>query len=405
MTDLVHFEYPPPKSWEQFEELCADLFEAMWSDPSLVRHGRAGQAQNGVDILGARGAIYPVGIQCKKKSQWPEKKLKMSEVNEEVKKADNFKPELKEFYILTTAALDATLQGEVLKLNIERVRQNKFQVVVLFWPEIIRRVALFEHVGRKHFSVGSNKSQFSPLLATWYTRDGHVELSGTKWNLSVGEVGEDFYEWPTGHVIVRQRETDELIESIKEKEELLKSEEVRYAVINLRKKLRKMKEIERCIQDTIRMVFTTERLRFYLCDLNDNDNESDAPEILKYIIESELPILKGISGLSKIRLYPPTPELLEGPFSSSSVAGCDIPTYMPPDEFEKIFTRENEFSKRYGGNEMIKVVSELPDSVRRIYVIPAIIRRINRIIKEDRKTIDEMDISGYLDIFQWKYEY
>ncbi len=66
MTELVHFEYPPPRSWEQFEELCADLFEAMWSDPALVRHGRAGQAQNGVDIVAARGGIYPVGLQCKK---------------------------------------------------------------------------------------------------------------------------------------------------------------------------------------------------------------------------------------------------------------------------------------------------------------------------------------------------
>lgn len=403
MTDLVHFEYPPPKSWEQFEELCADLFEAMWSDPSLVRHGRAGQTQNGVDILGARGAIYPVGIQCKKKSQWPEKKLKISEIIEEIKKADNFKPELKEFYILTTAASDATLQGEIMKLNISREKQKKFQVVILFWPEIIRRVALFEHVARKHFSVGSNKSQFSPLLATWYTRDGYVELSGTEWYLSVGEVGEDFYEWPTGHVIVRQRETDRIIESIKEKGDLSNCQEVRDTVIKLRRKIRTMKEMERSIQDTIRMVFTTERLRFYLCDLNDDG--SDAPEILKCIIESELSILKDISGLSKIRLYPPTPELLKGPFSSSSVADCDIPTYMPSDEFEKLFTRENEFSKRYGGNEMIKVVSELPESVRRRYVIPAIIRRINRIMKEDRKTIEEMDISGYFDIYQWKYTY
>ncbi|ODO76787.1 hypothetical protein BAY50_24555 [Klebsiella pneumoniae] len=43
MTRLIHFEYAPPRSWEQFEELCADLFEAMWSDPNIVIHGRAGQ--------------------------------------------------------------------------------------------------------------------------------------------------------------------------------------------------------------------------------------------------------------------------------------------------------------------------------------------------------------------------
>jgi hypothetical protein len=67
MTGLVHFEYAPPRSWEQFEELCADLFEVMWSDPNLVRHGRAGQVQNGVDIIAAKGGLFPIGLQCKKK--------------------------------------------------------------------------------------------------------------------------------------------------------------------------------------------------------------------------------------------------------------------------------------------------------------------------------------------------
>lgn len=47
----VHSELPPPKTWEDFEELCADLFAAEWNDPHLVRHGRAGQEQSGVGHL------------------------------------------------------------------------------------------------------------------------------------------------------------------------------------------------------------------------------------------------------------------------------------------------------------------------------------------------------------------
>lgn len=75
MPELVYFEYPLPRSWEQFEELCADLFEAMWCNPGLVRHGRAGQPQFGVDIVAARGSINPVGLRCKKKYRWPVKLL------------------------------------------------------------------------------------------------------------------------------------------------------------------------------------------------------------------------------------------------------------------------------------------------------------------------------------------
>ncbi len=132
MSDLIHFEYPPPRSWEQFEELCADLFEVMWSDPGLARHGRAGQAQHGVDIVAARGAVYPVGLQCKKKTRWPVKKLSTAEVDQEVKKAAKFSPALKELYILTTAISDERLQLHVRTLNESRKKLNQFTVEVLF---------------------------------------------------------------------------------------------------------------------------------------------------------------------------------------------------------------------------------------------------------------------------------
>ena len=65
MSLHVHSEYAPPRSWEQFEELCADIFQSAWRDPALVRHGRAGQRQNGVDIVGRNGALYPIACSAK----------------------------------------------------------------------------------------------------------------------------------------------------------------------------------------------------------------------------------------------------------------------------------------------------------------------------------------------------
>jgi hypothetical protein len=37
-------QYPPPGSWEEFESLCADLYELFWKDPGTERHGRQGHA-------------------------------------------------------------------------------------------------------------------------------------------------------------------------------------------------------------------------------------------------------------------------------------------------------------------------------------------------------------------------
>lgn len=46
----VTSEMPVPKSWDEFEDICADILKSLWEDPFATRNGRAGQAQNGVDV-------------------------------------------------------------------------------------------------------------------------------------------------------------------------------------------------------------------------------------------------------------------------------------------------------------------------------------------------------------------
>jgi len=401
VSELIHFEYPPPRSWEQFEDLCADLFEAMWSDPGLVRHGRAGQVQFGVDIVAARGGIYPVGLQCKKKSRWPVKKLSIGEVNHEVDDAERFSPPLKELYILTTAVADERLQLHVRTLNESREKQKKFPVQVLFWPEIVRRVARFDQVARKHFPIGGSKNEFSPLLATWYTIGGRLELANMDWQLAVGEVGEDFHEWPTGRVVVRQRETDAMMAKLQKMDKKPASPQCRTAKIELRRELRYMRDKEQRVQETIRMLYANESLKFYMLDLDETG--VDAREILRAIIESELRQDLESAGCQKIRLLPPSPNLLTGPRSSTSVADSDLPINMPSSEYAEILKTEQEFPTKFYGNAMVKVVSELPAFVRRRFAIPAMIGRIERIMREDRKSLAEMQLAGYLDLNMWKY--
>src|SRR5712692_11592663 len=118
MGDHVHLEHSPPKTWEQFEELCADLFAEDLRLENLVRHGRAGQAQCGVDIF-ARATNGWIGIQCKRKSRWPERRVTKKQVDAEIGEARKFKPALSSFYIVTTAPDDAPLQEHVRLINEE----------------------------------------------------------------------------------------------------------------------------------------------------------------------------------------------------------------------------------------------------------------------------------------------
>jgi hypothetical protein len=399
VSNLVHFEFPPPRAWDQFEELCADLFEAMWSDPGLVRYGRSGQLQHGVDILAARGAIFPVGLQCKKKGRWPVKKLTFDEVKKETEEADKFSPLLKEFYILTTALSDVRLEQQVRQFNESRQRDKKFLVTILTWPEIVRRVARYDEVARKHFPLGGADNSFSPLLATWYTRDGKIEVTNEEWTLSVGELGEDYQDWPSGHVVVRQRETDDLASSIRGIQGT--SSKNRKHKLGLRRELRWMLEKERRIEQTIQRLYTHPQFKFYMLELYDKD----APTILKSLIEFEVRVDHANAGESKIRISPPFPERLKAPFSTHSVAKSDLVLDMSNAEFSSILELEQGFPKRYYGNSITQIVSELPTEVRSRLAIPAILRRLDRIMQEDKKSSEEMELAGYFDLSSWKYTY
>jgi SOS-response transcriptional repressor LexA len=52
LQDLGQWQYQPPSEWQKFERICRDLWSQIWKDENTKRHGRGGQAQDGVDICG-----------------------------------------------------------------------------------------------------------------------------------------------------------------------------------------------------------------------------------------------------------------------------------------------------------------------------------------------------------------
>jgi hypothetical protein len=136
-TDL-----PRPRSWEEFEDICADVLERMWNDPYVTRNGRQGQQQNGVDIYGEPAHLNGTyaGAQCKKTDS-----LDIQDVKQEFHKAQDFRPPLAEYLILTTARQDARLQQEV------REHPWPIRVEILFWEKISLELSGYEDLLAKHF--------------------------------------------------------------------------------------------------------------------------------------------------------------------------------------------------------------------------------------------------------------
>jgi len=140
-TDL-----PRPSSWDELEDICSDLLRVLWKDPLLSRNGRSGQKQDGVDIIaqpanlgGPRFGRYS-GAQCKNTDR-----LTIADIRKEVELAKAFKPPLKEYVVMTTAAREATLQEAV------RLEQWPFPVRIMFWEDISLALSGEDALLQKHF--------------------------------------------------------------------------------------------------------------------------------------------------------------------------------------------------------------------------------------------------------------
>ena len=141
-TDL-----PIPKSWEEFENICADLLKCLWCDLYVVRNGRSGQKQHGVDIYGKPAYLKghgseTAGAQCKRTEV-----LTKEDIKNEIEQATGFDPQLEEYLLLTTLKCDASLQEYVRTQDWEINR-----VEILFWEDLSLQLSGSDELLKKHFS-------------------------------------------------------------------------------------------------------------------------------------------------------------------------------------------------------------------------------------------------------------
>ncbi len=147
MPTLSSMKIPPPKSWEEFEEITLDACKIKWENPDLQMHGRQGQTQCGVDIYGANHIFKNIGVQCKNYGS----ELSLSLIKDEIRKAETFTPKIEMFYVAVTTNTDVNIQREVRLLSYERASENKFPIMILFWTDIIQDLIRNTSVFKKHY--------------------------------------------------------------------------------------------------------------------------------------------------------------------------------------------------------------------------------------------------------------
>ncbi len=153
MSSLLNKQIPPPASWEEFEDMCCDLWRLLWNDPYAQKNGRKGQAQAGVDVYGRPGGGSEwAGVQCKGKDNYAEKTLTERELRDEVDKAKKFTPSItKEYVLATTGSPDANIQEVAREITQQHQKEGLFPVHVWFWEDIKKKLAEYDGLVKKYY--------------------------------------------------------------------------------------------------------------------------------------------------------------------------------------------------------------------------------------------------------------
>ncbi|WP_455865256.1 hypothetical protein [Pantoea agglomerans] len=162
MPTFGQVRLPTPTDWSEFEDICKSAFSLRWNNPNLTRHGRQGQAQDGVDIYGDDNLGKFVGIQCKNTIANITEKI----ISDECDKADKFHPPLTALYIATTFSRDTHLQKVARDLSQQRKLLNKFPVDIVFWEDLTTELSKDESAMRQHFPqfFGNNQPSINELM-------------------------------------------------------------------------------------------------------------------------------------------------------------------------------------------------------------------------------------------------
>jgi len=152
MLIFSNYQVLAPENWQDFENLCCDLWREIWKDTNAQKNGRSGQNQNGVDISGRPNKKAKwAGVQCKGKNDYKNNILTEKEIFGEIEKAKRFEPKLSEFIIATSGEKDAKIEKIARKTTNEHQKKGLFSVHIWGWADIKNKLDLFPEVKKIHF--------------------------------------------------------------------------------------------------------------------------------------------------------------------------------------------------------------------------------------------------------------
>ncbi len=135
----MRFRYPQPGNEDEFEEFCARYYRHFLKRATIVRYGKRGEEQDGIDLVDQLAQKPVPVVQCKLHE--PKAKLSPKEVRRDVATAEKSKHDIDRFIVATTAGKNRAVQDAVMRLNARPASERRFTVEVDFWEDICARLA------------------------------------------------------------------------------------------------------------------------------------------------------------------------------------------------------------------------------------------------------------------------
>lgn len=130
----MRYTYPQPANDDEFEDFCVRFYRHLLKRDGLVRYGKRGERQHGIDVIDQQRMSPLFAIQCKQREST--KTLRPKEIKDEVSDAETSPLQIDHYIIATTAKKSRHAQNAVLKLNERSKESRPFVVEIHFWEEI-----------------------------------------------------------------------------------------------------------------------------------------------------------------------------------------------------------------------------------------------------------------------------
>ena len=148
---MTSVQFPRLKDWQQFERLCLAIMNAR-GNASFQRHGRGGQRQNGVDILGYDAAGCVIAVQCKSRQEDGAIPYHKGSVDAAVSEIATFPGKISELHLMTTAPPDAQIEAYAAELTNANFGAPK--VYVWGWQTICDELKKHPQIVKRFYGWG-----------------------------------------------------------------------------------------------------------------------------------------------------------------------------------------------------------------------------------------------------------